>query len=414
MPVRIASEIFAADKRYLAGTHRTRPPEETFADYSRHMPLLEITRLANVTGLDRIGIPVWMAVRPNSRSLSVSQGKGLDHTSAKVSALMESVETWHAEHLVSPIVFDSYLALRRQYTVVDPAQLPRKASVALRLDLPMNWVEGYDLLQEKSTWVPHQCLSLNTIPDLVEPDMFVRSTNGLASGNHMLEAVVHGLCEVIERDAGALFWGCSEDERTSRRIDLSSINDPLCRSVIERLRSADVHVVVHDIASDIELPAYECTIFDSPDETRWSLKGFRRGAGAHLAPQVALLRALTEAVQSRLTMIAGSRDDLFWSAYEGDDPAALRAELRAEPPSRAFRTMSLATATFEGDCTTLLSMLRRVGVTSVVCVPLTRPELGVPVVKIIVPGLEGTVEADEYLPGARALARHSRGSPASN
>src|SRR4051812_31442956 len=109
--VRIFGGTYAAAKHYVRGTHRVRPPHETVAEYRALMPRLGITRLANVTGLDTIGIPVYVAIRPNARCLATSQGKGLDHDAAKASALMESIETWHAEVIVNPTRWESYQAL---------------------------------------------------------------------------------------------------------------------------------------------------------------------------------------------------------------------------------------------------------------------------------------------------------------
>src|SRR5438270_10686599 len=90
-------------KRFKAGTHRTVDPAETVARVRELMPLMGITRIANVTGLDFIGIPVVMVVRPNARSLAVSQGKGIDLPAAQASGLMESVEAFHAEHVRLPL-----------------------------------------------------------------------------------------------------------------------------------------------------------------------------------------------------------------------------------------------------------------------------------------------------------------------
>src|SRR5579863_7358634 len=86
-------------KRFRQGTHRSAAPAETLARVRPHAARMGITRLGNVTGLDRIGIPVAIAVRPNSRSVSVSQGKGLDLAHAMASALMESVEGFHGEEI---------------------------------------------------------------------------------------------------------------------------------------------------------------------------------------------------------------------------------------------------------------------------------------------------------------------------
>jgi hypothetical protein len=111
-------------KTYVRGTHRTIPPAETLARLKPLLPEIGITRLANVTGLDTIGIPVVMSVRPCSRSLSVSQGKGLDLDSAKVSAAMESIEGYHAKRVTGPLRLASYDGLRQTHVVVDPLRLP--------------------------------------------------------------------------------------------------------------------------------------------------------------------------------------------------------------------------------------------------------------------------------------------------
>ena len=80
-----------------------------------------ITRLGNVTGLDRIGIPVVVAVRPNSRSVSVSQGKGIELPQAMTSALMEAVEGVHGE--LARKERRAPIGSLPKVTVVDPSSL---------------------------------------------------------------------------------------------------------------------------------------------------------------------------------------------------------------------------------------------------------------------------------------------------
>jgi ribosomal protein S12 methylthiotransferase accessory factor len=202
---------FAA-KGFLEGTHRTRSPRETLDAYMPHMPAMGITRLADVTGLDYIGLPVYLAVRPNSRSVSVSQGKGISADSAKASALMESIEIWHAEYINKPLRVESYTQMKSEAQVLDIADLPRKRWVNLEPVHPCTWIEGFDLLSGTPRWVPYEVVSLNyVLPDDHRP-VFYCSSIGLASGNHLLEAVIHGLCEVVERDAIAL-WESSDDVR---------------------------------------------------------------------------------------------------------------------------------------------------------------------------------------------------------
>ena len=106
------------------GTHRTVPPQETLARVTPLLAEMGITRIANITGLDLIGIPVVMACRPNSRSIAVAQGKGLDLAAAKVSAVMEAVETFHAERVALPLRLATYAELCRSESVADVRRLP--------------------------------------------------------------------------------------------------------------------------------------------------------------------------------------------------------------------------------------------------------------------------------------------------
>ncbi|MEZ4302620.1 MAG: YcaO-like family protein, partial [Polyangiaceae bacterium] len=108
-------------KGFSSGTHRAVPPEETLARFERLMPALGITRIADVTGLDHLGIPVVMVTRPNARSLSVAQGKGLSLAAAKASGLMEAIESYHAEHIHLPLRLATYRELCGAHRMIDVA-----------------------------------------------------------------------------------------------------------------------------------------------------------------------------------------------------------------------------------------------------------------------------------------------------
>src|SRR5262245_55043582 len=129
-------------KNHTNGTHRSRHPRDTLEAYLPLCSAFGITRLANVTGLDYIGIPVYQCVRPNSRTLSCSQGKGLTLEAAKASALMESIETWHSEWPAAPTRFESLHHLSRRATVIDVARLPRESRRQVTPELVLPWVEG--------------------------------------------------------------------------------------------------------------------------------------------------------------------------------------------------------------------------------------------------------------------------------
>jgi YcaO-like protein with predicted kinase domain len=396
-----------ARKSFYKGTHRLIDPEKTIERVLRLAPVMGITRIANVTGLDTIEIPVVMVCRPNSRSIAVSQGKGLTVATAKASGLMESVEGYHAERITLPLKLASYEELRYTHNVVDISELPQPRSGVFHPNLPLLWIEGRDLLQDERTWIPYETVHLNhTLPLPPGTGCFAASSNGLASGNHLLEAISHGICEVVERDAASLWDLKGANERQKTRIDLDSVNDPDCNEVLERFWRARVCVAVWEITSDIGIPAFLSLTVErtfNPLRPLPSSVGF----GCHPARSIALLRALTEGAQSRLTYISGSRDDLGRNAYEcsisetGWQSDLARMEIQGR--MREFGDVpSFEGTTFDEDVTWELDRLRSAGIASVFFVNLTKPELGVPVVRIVIPRLEPKDSLADHVPGPRA------------
>lgn len=204
---------------------RSADPAETFHRVRRLMEPLGITRLANVTGLDWVGIPVYLAIRPAARSLAVSVGKGISRAAARTGALMESIETWHAEqppHRVraSPAAMPDHHRL-----IVDLDALPRAVDEpelrSAETDTIIDWTPGTDLLTGARIWVPVDVVSLDFTR--TPQTGLARNSNGLASGANRAGALLHGLCEVIERDAEAR-WRAGPDERP---VDLTTVDDPV-------------------------------------------------------------------------------------------------------------------------------------------------------------------------------------------
>jgi ribosomal protein S12 methylthiotransferase accessory factor len=374
------------------------------------MPAMGITRVANVTGLDRIGIPVVMVCRPNSRSLAVAQGKGLDLASAEASGLMETVESYHAERITLPLKLGSYTDLRPAHRLVNVELLPRRSDSLFHPDRELLWIEGYDLLQKETVWVPYETVHTNyTVRQRSLGGNFLASSNGLAAGNHHLEAISHGICEVVERDAEMLWTLRCKEAEAGTRVDLDTVDDPDARALLEQYERAGVAAAVWELTSDVGIPAFRCTIVDRQANVarRPSAAG---GSGCHPMRAMALLRALTEAAQSRLTVITGSRDDICRTDYthlrNPDAFGQARAGVMAQTGTRSFEGPSFEGETFEEDIGWELERLRAVGVERVVVVDLTKPEFGIPVVRVVIPGLECLPghEAPAYRPGPRARA----------
>jgi YcaO-like protein with predicted kinase domain len=398
-------------KRYFRGTHRALSPAETLVRVTPLFDTFGITRIANVTGLDRIGIPVVVVCRPNARSSAVFHGKGIDMPAAKASGVMEAVEMWHAEYVELPLRFSSFTELSKRCRVVDVAGLPRLPDSEFRPALKILWAEGSDLIGGEPTWVPFEVIHADgTEPAAPSAGCFASSTNGLASGNHILEATSHAICEIIERDATSLWNRMPAKERDKRRVDPGTVKDDTCLSVLDRFEQAELDVAVWDTTTDVGVAAFQCLAWDRTRE----IPHVAYGAGCHPSRDVALLRALTEAAQVRTTYIVGSREDIYRSDY---DPRTLRGRmLKAQQLMRPVARMrdcgSIATREFESFGTEvdwLLECLRNAGVREVVALDLTRSELGINVVRVVIPGLEGSDHHSGYVPGQRARAVMDRG-----
>lgn len=399
--------VVKAPKGFRDSTHRLVPPEQTLRRVQPFMPVMGITRIANVTGLDTIGIPVFMVCRPNSRSVSVSQGKGFDEVAAKVSGLMESVESFHAERVTHPLKLCTLEDLRYTKAVVDVDRLPRLSDSRFTPFERVLWVEGGDLLSEDRKWVPYEMVHLDyTLPLPSGHGCFQASSNGLASGNHKLEATCHAICELIERDAVTLWHSLNEEQRDATRLDLATVDDWRCKELLDRFTRAGVMVAVWEITSDVGLPVFLCRILQEDTGLANTVRP-AAGMGCHLVREVALLRALTEAAQSRLTFIAGARDDMPRESYDQFlDRRTYETWRRFMAPRIGGRSFQDAPShhgsSFEEDLRWQLDRLKAVGIDEVVVVDLTKPEFKIPVVRAIIPGLEGIDSSARYVPGERA------------
>ena len=395
-------------KTFRDGTHRLIDPADTFKSVAPFMPIMGITRVANITGLDTIGIPVVMVVRPNSRSIAVAQGKGLTVAAAKASGVMESIESYHAEQITHPLKLASYDELCYTHPMINISGLPFQDGNTFQSTTRILWIEGYDIVGDHPLWLPYELVHTNyTLPMPSGSGNFTPSSNGLASGNHLLEATSHAICEVIERDATTLWNLRTPDEKAKTRVDIATIDDPNCLEALDKYKQAGMVVGIWEMTSDVGIPVFKCSIIDSEDQA------FRRiyaasGYGCHPTRRIALLRAITEAAQSRLTLISGSRDDVFRSDYEHtrnvDVLSGIRESLLTQSSTRHFQQApNFDGETFADDVQHEINCLEKIGIHEIAIVNLSKPMFRIPVVRAVISGLEGNDYVPSYAFGQRAI-----------
>lgn len=408
MAIHIKNLAWEASKSHWQGTHRTISPAATLARVKPYFEEAGLTRLANITHLDRIGIPVTQSIRPNSYSLTTASGKGVTLEAALTSAAMEALEMYCAETAVLPSFSLSYSKLTEQYTTLPLSDLALKPHSLFNVDKPERWCQGWDLIQHQEVAIPLQSVVFDYRQEQGDWANLLSfetiSTNGLASGNHFLEAITAGLLEVIERDA-ITCWTQAHTQGVfpKPKIRLDSIDSLAVQTLLEKFRIAGLVPFIFDCTVDTQVPVYEVLCFDPGDDPTWTC----HGCGAHLDPEVAMLRALTEAAQTRAIAISGSRDDCFQSFYSTFCLRNVKQEieqLNAYPAIMdAKARVSEASANFEDDITLILQKLQQAGLQQAILVDLTPSHWDISVVRILVPGLEGfSSTAHDYRSKGRA------------
>lgn len=380
----------------LNSSLRLVPPEITLASAQSFGPRLGISRVTDITRLDQIGIPVYAAVRPAAMegSLCVNAGKGVTAIEARVGAYMEAIEFAMAEPGASHVEVNMGTARdvldgdQRPEAILDFCPIVRKG---FDLSAPLACVGAHELIGDRSVLVPAELVLL---PYVHQPGTgnFGSHSNGLASGNTVEEATLHALFEVIERDVRS-FRAVVDHSHVVRLDSLPEV----AHALVAKIEAAGLELVISTHANPFGLPFFAAVLCDPYAEGPSYLTA---GYGCHLVRQIALVRALTEAVQSRLSWIHGGRDDLAEQA----------AEFAAVP---ARQTGQVATARFvaardaadaidfeqapEGalDCDSVedaldvtMARLQDAGVRHVCRIVYTQPRDPVAVVRMVVPTLE--------------------------
>lgn len=264
-----------------------------------------ITRITNTTSLDRIGMPVYAAIRPGAHkgSLCVSSGKSVGFLEARTGALCEAIELAVAEYNSErdELVISTVLDFEKK-SGLDVYDFPvtRGWLKKIPIDSEIKLVKVQEYNSGASFAIPASLIFL-PCPDQKGFAYWGQSSNGLSGGNVFEEALLHGILEVMERDVLSV----SRVLKNERRV--TDINIPAFLDLRKKIESAGLQIVVTHCENAYNLPMFICYLLD---QDYWNGVCIARGQGMHLDKDIALMRAATEAVQSRLTNIHGGRDDI--------------------------------------------------------------------------------------------------------
>jgi YcaO-like protein with predicted kinase domain len=383
--------------------------EETYRRVAPVLAKAPITRVYDTARLDTVGLPVWGAVTPLAADLTVHAGKGEHALAAQISAIMEAIERVSAESPPRESVERGTLrdmAERGDAPVIDPRLFDLPFETSFRDDAEFSWVTGFDIMSGSEVRV---ALDLVLSP-ASEGICAGVETNGLAAGNTHTEAMLHALYEVVERDAVSeeefriRFGDWPDGGRGLRLIDLSTLPGRAAEWAA-RIADSGLELVVQDITNAIGIPVYAAHVVD------YSFPGAEAdaltfaGYGADLNPARAVLRAVTEAVQSHTGVMLAARDTFEGteSVMSRTDSLRRRADLINAPGRLPFPCGSSSTGDILGDVECVVSRLRAAGLAHCVVVDLTRADLEIPVVRVLVPGLAGPYGHTTRRPGLRLL-----------
>ena len=358
---------------------------------------LGISRVTDITRLDCIGVPVFASIRPEAHpgSLCVNAGKGITVGEARVGAYMEAVEYAFAEYNRAQLKVhvvparDVYEGPRRPDSILDFCPV---MGAEIDLNGPIACVAATDIKSGDKFLTPAELTFLPFPDPPVGKRYFGSSSNGLCSGNSVLEATVHGLAEVIERDI------CSFQAFKDKSVVVENSSLPAkIRKIDATLSSVGMKLYVRYLENEFAVPYFMAVVAESKtDDPIYISVGY----GCNLSSRIALTRAVCEALQSRLSFIHGGRDDLIerYARFEGwtrharaDYAEKLLSEVSRNGVSVKFdhiRNRSEAPADLKSAQDRLLRALAKNGFRHVLRVIYTPKTFPLQVVRILVPGLE--------------------------
>jgi ribosomal protein S12 methylthiotransferase accessory factor len=360
-----------------------------------------ISRVADITGLDRLGVPVFACIRPNSRALCISNGKGLATGDAWLSAVMEAAEVACAEETTENIAFvatTAELAMARVRTIQLGLQA-RAATQHITAQTRLAWSEGYDLRTGQRLYAPYELVGLDfSVDGPWNHEAFFMSSVGLAAHVSRDKAIRHALCELVEEDAayGFIHGGVPKNPKSTSQVVFNlSLSGRKLKKLVTQLEAKDVTALFRVLRADEKLTVVAASLRTTADDI--ARKPAFVGFACRGSCEQAALAALLEALQVRLTTISGARDDLYADSYA----PSVQSSLQSFFAPAQFKTAE-ANLHQPLHISDLLAFLAREGADDISVFPLNDADANIHVVRVLVDKLLCKTRPGFKTEGARA------------
>lgn len=371
--------------RYTDGGNRSTDGHELLRRLEELAPRLGVTRLGEISELAPYAFPVFQSARPNIYTHVAcgqntgSQGKGRTPLQAKLSCLMEEVESYSAEPKNVMLIRGTYRGLSRSHVCAYPRKLTHNYQRAKAASTkPLMWTRAYSIEHDCELLVPAETVFFPFCPEDYETESFFPcSSNGLAAGATYLEAVLHGLYEVVERCYVAHYEIGAAAVDALSLTDVSAVDVP---GLLERsYGTGDLSLLWVRLAANRNLPMVIARLRVLGD----AYGGY--GCSANVTQAVD--RALSEALQSLAVNISGTREDLEDKRGPGraertpvEQELVGLDEMRRVCGDRSFDDLRT-------ELDHLLEFVHELGYQNVFVADLTRAGVDIPVVKVVLPGM---------------------------
>ena len=368
-------------KSYTYDQEKANSPRETIERVRARLKEIDLDILKETIRIDtgRLGIPIYIS-RCGSDAVQVigtqkQMGKGGTPEQSEASALMELVERFSFFSFIRErdFITETYQNIKRQAIPFESLALcfydqsPDLEQIrAVWETIPLAWVWAHNLTLKKDVLVPIDWFYL------------IHEYNGPSAGNTQEEAILQGLCEVLERHVSSVI---SHDFLLTPSIDPGSVTDPAARELIEKFDRLGIKLFLKDFSLDTGIPtvgslAYDPATFPEKSEIVFT-------AGTTPNPEKSLIRAITEIAQ-----LAG--DFINRTQYRPTLPKYQRLEeaqyVMANPKTVSIQDLpNLSQDNIRLEIEACVQALARVGL-EVYLVNTTHPRLGIPAVYTIIPG----------------------------